>query len=406
MVVKDKLANGARIITETLPESRSVSIGIWILAGSRNEAFEKQGISHLIEHMMFKGTEKRTAKQIAEAFDSIGGDVNAFTSKEYTCIFATVLDEHAGYAWEVLADMFLHSAFAEEELEREKKVIAEEIDMIEDTPDDVIHDYLHESTFKNHPLEQSILGTKDSVLHISREDLLAYREQYYTAERVVVSVAGNLSTSLSKNISDSLSELKKGSAIEGSFYSTFHPANTKVEKPSHQSHFCLGYPGLSIKDERLYSLSILENVLGGSMSSRLFQQVREERGLAYSIFSYHSTFIDNGLTVIYGGTNPDQLDEMEDIIQSIVFDLTKTGITEREMLQTKEQIKGQLILGLEHTSSRMQKNGRMELLDLPYQTPEDMVQKIEQVSLTDINLLAEHLLNNEPSRALIQPSNV
>lgn len=153
MVVKDKLANGVRIITETLPESRSVSMGIWILAGSRNETNEKQGISHLMEHMMFKGTEKRTAKEIAEAFDSIGGDVNAFTSKEYTCIFATVLDQHADYAWEVLSDMFLHSTFEEEELEREKKVIAEEIDMIEDTPDDIIHDYIHESTFKNHPLD-------------------------------------------------------------------------------------------------------------------------------------------------------------------------------------------------------------------------------------------------------------
>lgn len=207
MVVKDKLANGVRIITETLPESRSVSMGIWILAGSRNETNEKQGISHLMEHMMFKGTEKRTAKEIAEAFDSIGGDVNAFTSKEYTCIFATVLDQHADYAWEVLSDMFLHSTFEEEELEREKKVIAEEIDMIEDTPDDIIHDYIHESTFKNHPLEQSILGTKDSLFQISRDDLLNYREKYYTAERVVVSVAGNLTTSLSEKVSDSLIEL-------------------------------------------------------------------------------------------------------------------------------------------------------------------------------------------------------
>lgn len=406
MVVKDKLANGVRIITETLPESRSVSMGIWILAGSRNETNEKQGISHLMEHMMFKGTEKRTAKEIAEAFDSIGGDVNAFTSKEYTCIFATVLDQHADYAWEVLSDMFLHSTFEEEELEREKKVIAEEIDMIEDTPDDIIHDYIHESTFKNHPLEQSILGTKDSLFQISRDDLLNYREKYYTAERVVVSVAGNLTTSLSEKVSDSLIELRKGAAVEGSFYSTFHPSNTIVKKPSHQSHFCLGYPGLSMNDDKLYRMSILENILGGSMSSRLFQQVREEHGLAYSIFSYHSTFMDNGLLVIYGGTKPDQLTEMEEIIHSIVKDFTTTGISEREMRQTKEQLKGQLILGLEHSSSHMQKNGRMELLGLPYQTPDEIVQKIEEVSLADVNLLAEQLLNTEPSRALIQPENV
>ncbi len=405
MVVTEKLDNGIRIVQEHIPGARSVSIGIWILAGSRNEE-RHHGISHLIEHMMFKGTEKFTAKEIAEAFDSIGGDVNAFTSKEYTSIYATVVDRHAGFAWNVLSDMFLNSTFDEKELEREKKVIEEEIDMVEDTPDDIIHDYLHDQSFQGHPLSHSVLGTKESLANIYRKDILRYRNQYYVPNRIVISVAGNINQSLIDQMAESMSDFPNNELNDDSLYSAFTPVNYIEEKEANQAHLCLGFPGVPITDDRIFAMAILDNIIGGSMSSRLFQEIREERGLAYSVFSYHSTFKDNGLVVLYGGTNPSQAEEMEQVILQVTKDLSTKGMTDKELEQSKEQMKGQLILGLEHSTSRMQKNGKTALLNLLHHTADDLISKVESVTLQDVNELADLIFENDPSRAFIHPADV
>ncbi|MGM8214519.1 M16 family metallopeptidase [Bacillaceae bacterium W0354] len=406
MVKKHVLNNGVRIVEEHFPYVHSVSIGIWILAGSRNENKNYQGISHLIEHMLFKGTESRSAKDIAETFDAIGGQTNAFTSKEYTCVYARVIDQHAPHAFDLLADMFFNSTFDTEELEREKKVILEEITMTEDTPDDIIFDYLHEASFKDHPLASPILGSKDTLNAFTREDIIQYMDQYYTTDRIVISVAGNIKKELIDQIKDVFSAMPKQQSQPDVLYETFHDNKIEISKETAQAHLSLGYKGLPIGERSLYPLLVLNNVLGGSMSSRLFQVIREEKGLTYAIFSYHSAFRDNGLLTIYGATSPNQIDYMNEEILKIIRELKNNGITDKELNNTIQQIKGQLVLGLENPSSRMHRNGRNELLNQPNLTIDELIKKIDEVKHHQIKEIADYLLNIEPAKALILPKNV
>ncbi|MEK4301801.1 pitrilysin family protein [Oceanobacillus sp. FSL W8-0428] len=403
MIEKYTSSNGVRIVLESMPAVRSVTIGIWVKTGSRNETIDNNGISHFLEHMFFKGTKTRNAQDIAEAFDSIGGQINAFTSKEYTCFYAKVLDTHKEFALEVLADMFFESTFDEEEMEREKKVVYEEIKMCEDTPDDIVHDLLAEAAYGKHPLGFPILGTEKQLGSFNQKQLQQYIEDNYTPDRIVVSVAGNVNSSFIKEIDSYFGSLTRKAKEKELTKPVFLQEAIYRSKDTEQAHLCLGYNGYEVGDKHLYPLSIMNNVLGGSMSSRLFQEVREKKGLAYSVFSYHAAFIDDGLLTIYAGTGKEQLEQLEEVIYSTLHHFVKQGLTERELRNSKEQIKGNLMLGLESTNSRMSRNGRNELLLQKHRSLDDLIKEIDGITDQQVTSVIQNVLLQNPSRALVAP---
>ncbi|MBU8906963.1 M16 family metallopeptidase [Desertibacillus haloalkaliphilus] len=404
MVQKIELANGLRLVCEQIPHVRSVSIGIWVHTGSRFETESENGISHFLEHMFFKGTKNRSASEIAEAFDRIGGHVNAFTSKEYTCFYAKVLDEHASYAIDILSDMFFNSIFAEEEVKKEKNVVFEEIKMVDDTPDDIVHDYLSEASYGVHSLGYPILGTVDTLKTFDGDFLRDYMKRHYTAEHVVVSMAGNIDDQLIDTVKSTFSAVKPGKQGPKVEAPTFLAKRITKQKDTEQAHLCLGFNGLQIGHEDIYPLVVLNNLLGGSMSSRLFQEIREKRGLAYSVFSFHSSYQDSGLLTIYGGTAPNQLNDLYDGIKQTLDSLVAGNVSEKEIENGKEQLKGNLMLSLESTNSRMSRNGKNELLLKRHRSLDEMVEEINEVTHKDVNRLAEQLFNRDFSLSLISPT--
>ncbi|SFJ23580.1 M16 family metallopeptidase [Thermoflavimicrobium dichotomicum] len=404
MIVKHTLSNGLRIVAEPIPHVRSVALGIWIGTGSENETKEENGISHFIEHMMFKGTKKRTARQIAEAFDEIGGHVNAFTSKEMTCYYAKVLDQHFSVALDILGDMFFESVFSEEEMEKEKKVVIEEIRMVEDTPDDLVHDLLSEVSMGNHTLSYPVLGTVENVMSFTRDDLFRYKERFYHPQNVVIAIAGNLPQDYLEQVEAVFAKHQGKPASIQKKPPVFTPHVKTRVKATEQTHLCIGLPGLSMRDERIYTLVLLNNVLGGNMSSRLFQEIREERGLAYSVYSYHSAHRDSGLFAIYAGTAHGQEDEVCELIKQVLHQISEKGITPKELSKAKEQLKASIMLGLESTNNRMSRLGRNELLLDRHFTLDEIIQSVENISLDDVNQLAREMFSSKMSLALISPT--
>ncbi|MED4917228.1 pitrilysin family protein [Geobacillus thermodenitrificans] len=406
LINKYTCKNGVRIVLEQIPTVRSVAIGVWIGTGSRNETEQNNGISHFLEHMFFKGTTTRTARDIAEAFDSIGGQVNAFTSKEYTCYYAKVLDEHAPLALEMLADMFFHSTFVEDELQKERNVVLEEIKMYEDTPDDIVHDLLGKACYANHPLGYPILGTEETLRTFTGDTLRQYMADYYTPDRVVVSVAGNVDERFIGEIERYFGSFTAANKPASPGKPSFVPQKLARKKDTEQAHVCIGFNGLPIGHPDAYPLLILNNILGGSMSSRLFQEVREQRGLAYSVFSYHSAYQDSGLLAIYAGTGSGQLDILFETIQRTLCHLKEDGITEKELHNSKEQMKGSLMLGLESTNSRMSRNGKNELLLGRHRSLDEIIEEIESVTVEKVNELARTVFVEDYALALISPDGV
>ncbi|TYR82767.1 insulinase family protein [Priestia megaterium] len=404
MIKRYTCKNGVRIVLENIPTVRSVAIGVWIGTGSRSEYPEINGVSHFLEHMFFKGTKTRSAREIAESFDRIGGQVNAFTSKEYTCYYAKVLDEHAGQALDVLADMFFHSSFDEEELKREKNVVYEEIKMYEDTPDDIVHDLLGKAVYGDHPLGYPILGTEDTLKTFNGDSLRQYMEQMYIPENVVISVAGNIDDTFIQEIEKYFGTYTSTHSAHEYVKPTFHSNHIARKKETEQAHLCLGFEGLPIGGNDVYSLIVLNNVLGGSMSSRLFQEVREQRGLAYSVFSYHSSYRDSGLVTVYGGTGSHQLDLLYDTIQDTLYDLKDKGITEKELINSKEQLKGNLMLSLESTNSRMSRNGKNELMLGYHRSLDEILELVNGVTIESVNSLARNIFKDEFALSLVSPS--
>lgn len=403
MITKHQCPNGTRIVSEQVPGVRSVVIGIWIGMGSRHETREINGVSHFLEHMFFKGTTTRNARQIAESFDRIGGLVNAFTSKEYTCFYAKVLDEHGVYALEVLADMFFHSKFSGDEVTKEKGVVFEEIKMYEDTPDEMVHDLLGEASFGDHPLGYPILGSEKSLNTLSGNTLRNYMEYSYTPDNVVISMAGNVQDDMLGKADQHFGsfETRKDKLSPGA--PSFQTNKIARKKETEQAHLCLGFNGLPVGDDDIYSLIVLNNVLGGSMSSRLFQKVREERGLAYSIYSYHAAFQDNGILTVYGGTGASQVDELYATIHNILGQLKMDGITSKELENSKDQIKGNLMLSLESTDSRMSRNGKSELLLGRHRTLDDMIEEVTKVTKQQVDSLAKSIFTDDFSCSLVSP---
>lgn len=402
MIKKYTCQNGVRIVLENIPTVRSAAIGVWIKTGSRNETPELNGVSHFLEHMFFKGTTKRNAREIAESFDSIGGQVNAFTSKEYTCYYAKVMDNHASYALEILADMFFNSTFDGEELKKEKNVVYEEIKMYEDTPDDIVHDLLSKAVYENHPLGYPILGTENTLETFNSDTLKKYVHDMYTPDKVVVSIAGNVDEKLIKEVESYFGSYQGGEDRLELVKPSFHENRITRKKDTEQAHLCLGYNGLEIGNDKTYSLITLNNILGGSMSSRLFQDVREQRGLAYSVYSYHSSYQDSGMVTVYGGTGTNQLDSLYETIQETLDTLKRDGITEKELRNSKEQLKGSLMLSLESTNSRMSRNGKNELMLGEHRSLDDIIIKIDEVTEDTVNDLANQIFT-EHSLSLVSP---
>jgi predicted Zn-dependent peptidase len=403
LIKKYTCQNGVRVILENIPTVRSVAIGIWIGTGSRNETLSNNGISHFLEHMFFKGTKTRSALDIAEAFDSIGGQVNAFTSKEYTCYYAKVLDNHAPFALDVLADMFFNSTFEEEELVKEKNVVYEEIKMYEDTPDDIVHDLLSKAIYENHSLGYPILGTEEILATFTGNTLKEYVHNMYTPDRVVISIAGNIDETFIKEVEKIFGSYEGGQRKTDEEKPTFHMNQIARKKDTEQAHLCLGYEGLQVGHEDIYDLIILNNILGGSMSSRLFQEVREKRGLSYSVFSYHSAFEDTGIVTLYGGTGAKQLDVLFETIQETLATLKRDGITDKELANSKEQLKGSLMLSLESTNSRMSRNGKNELVLGRHRSLDDMVTQIDSVTKESVNEMGIRIFTDDFSLSLISP---
>ncbi|MBK3494339.1 insulinase family protein [Viridibacillus sp. YIM B01967] len=394
MVTKHICANGVRIVAEDIPHVRSVAIGIWVNVGSRYEQPHENGMTHFIEHMLFKGTETRSAKDIAEAFDRIGGQLNAFTSKENTCYYGVVLDHHAKKAIEMLADMFFHSKFAPEDIDKERQVILEEIAMTEDVPDEDVDERLWQGMFPNNALGAPILGTAETLQTFNRENILAYMHKHYRPEQIVVSVAGHLSSSLIQMIEELFDQFPNTAKLKPTILTlpTFVPA--KIEKTSHveQSHLALGYPGLGMEAPNLLSLVVLNSVLGDSMSSRLFQEVREEKALAYSVYSYYSAYQDTGAFVIYAGTSPHQLPLLQQTIYQSIDTICRDGITEKELMFAKEQLESNLLLGLETSYDYMNRNAKNELVFGYNRTIEEALAELQEVTVQSVGqIITEHL---------------
>lgn len=390
------LENGIRVITETVNHVQFMSMGFWVGVGSRYESEKQWGITHFIEHMLFKGTEKRTADQISGAVDAVGGQLNAFTSKENTCYYIKTLTEDFPLAVDVLSDMFLNSRFDNEEIAKEREVIIEEIKMYEDTPDDQVHDLMSANLWPDHPLGRAILGTEESIAVFDHDMLKDYMKQYYTGSNIVVSVVGNIShNQVVEAIREVLGGIPKGEVNQYRIADRAKPGVNCYYKEIAQSQICVAMPGVAKEDDRLFPLSILNTYLGGGMSSRLVKKIREEEGLAYSVYSYNGSYTDTGAFVISVGTRPENCQRVIDIILEELDDVRQNGITKDELDKSFSQLKGSLYMGLETVNSRMNKLGRSMLIYDRVITPEENVDDLSKVTLEDVKSLAGDMFRKE-----------
>ncbi|KAB2832439.1 MAG: insulinase family protein, partial [Candidatus Dadabacteria bacterium] len=352
MYGKHHLDNGIPLVIETVENVRSVTLGIWVRVGSRYEPPEKNGISHFLEHMFFKGTKRRSAKDIAIEIDSIGGDLNAFTSREGTTFYVKVLDEHIERGIDLLIDLFLHSTFPEDDLEKEKRIIREEIKMVEDTPDDYIHDLFYQAIWGNEGLGQSILGRRDTIKAFGRDDLVEHIRRYYGTRDTVIACAGNFRPDrLIDALNGTLGSLRRGSEPKKGRKPEFQPSRNVHGKDLSEAHICIGVEGIPLASPDRYALYLLNAILGAGVSSRLFQEIRETRGLAYSIYSFLASYADAGLWAVYAGTSKKRVVEVAGLVVREMLSLRET-VTETELQRAKDQMKGNLIMGLESTNNR------------------------------------------------------
>lgn len=386
-----KLNNGLRVVVESIEYVNSVSVGLWVENGSRNENASNNGISHFIEHMLFKGTQDRTAKQIAEAIEDVGGQINAFTGKEVTCFYIKALDTHLELSLDILSDMLFNSNFSEDEIEKEKGVIVEEINMSEDSPEDVLMELHTKAIWDRDSISLPILGTMDTVKSFSKKMIVDYVDSYYIPENSVISISGKFDM---KNIEKLLEK----------YFGKWHTKNKNITKYSspmllnnhyfrkkdiEQLHVSLGIPGMEIGNDDTYPLILLSNILGGGASSLLFQKIREELGVCYSIYSYISAFKNTGIVSIYAGLNPSNAESAIDAIKQEVSKFAKSGIDNERLCKAKEQLKGSYILGLESTSSRMFSNGKSVMFLNKINTPKDVLKKIDDINMSRVNSVME-----------------
>jgi predicted Zn-dependent peptidase len=412
-VRRTELPNGMRILTEAIPAMRSVSVGIWVGVGSRDESPGQSGCSHFLEHLLFKGTGKRSALDISAAIEAVGGETNAFTTKEYTCYYARVLDADLPLAIDVMCDLVASSELSEADVETERGVILEEIAMRDDEPADEVHDRLSAVLYGSHPLGRLISGTVDTITPMSRQKILSFYRKRYIPPAIVISVAGNLDhTKVVKLIREALAGTPLGGAEVAtplahrpprSAVPAARPRVTVQVKDTEQAHIALGTLGLSRDDPRRFAMGVLNSALGGGMSSRLFQEIRERRGLAYSVYSYTSSYADTGLFAVYAGCAPGKVDEVLDLARHELAMVAAEGLTEAEVARGKGMLKGSLVLGLEDTGSRMTRLGKGELLHDELLSVDELLTAVDAVTIDDVRSIAGEILGAPLSLAVVGP---
>jgi predicted Zn-dependent peptidase len=413
VVKRTVLPCGLRIVTEAVPTMRSVSLGVWVGVGSRDESVKQAGASHYLEHLLFKGTKQRSALEISAAMDRLGGEINAFTAKEFTCFYARVLDGDLPIAMDVVVDLVLSSTITGPDFEAERGVILEEIAMHDDDPGDVVHDMFASSIFGDTPLGRPILGTVDSIDSLSRDTVRRYYKRWYRPEHMVVAAAGNLDHgSLVRMVKKAFASGGADLDGQGSRTAAVRRVQPKaqpggavevISRATEQVNLVLGVPGVDRNDPRRFALGVLNAALGGGMSSRLFQEVREKRGLAYSVYSYHSQYSDAGLFGVYAGCLPKKVDDVLDLCRAELQRVCYRGVTSEELDRGKGQLRGSLVLGMEDTGSRMNRIGKSELVYGEMLSLDEILSRIESVTLEDIEHVASDLLETAPTLAVIGP---
>lgn len=390
MYQKITLRNGVRVVAERIDHVRSAAIGVWIGNGSRFESAEQNGISHFIEHMIFKGTEKRTARHIASMMDAMGGQSNAFTTKDCTCYYMKVLDTHLHTAAELLADMFLCSSFADEDIELERGVVLEEIDMYEDTPEDVATEKLFEACYEGTALGRPILGTEETLARMDSKALHDYVRKNYHPEDTVVALSGSFSDADLDYICELFGEMQ-GSGRNQIEPARYQPRVVIRPKEIEQNHLCLGFPGLPLLDDKRYAYQLMNAIIGGGMSSRLFQTVRERNGMCYSIYSFPSSHVDTGMFSIYVGLGQEDEAKAAKLICNVLRDFCAEGPTREELSRCREQLKSNLLMGLESTNARMHHLGRYELFTDHIISSDELVAAYDAVTADQVRALANEV---------------
>jgi predicted Zn-dependent peptidase len=389
MIVRQVLDNGLRLLTESMPHVRSVSIGVWLTRGSRHEALSDSGVAHFVEHMLFKGTGSRSAEDIAQAIDSIGGQLDAFTAKEYAAYYIKVLDEHLPLAVDILSDIILNPAFHEADIEREKKVVLEEIKMVEDTPDDLVHELFTQNFWEGHPLGRPILGTKDTVEAFNEASLRKYFRATYTANNIIVAAAGNVNqTRVRELIEPAFASLPREGGVVEDRPPTVVPKVLVRNKELEQSHICMGASSYQQNHADRYVSYVLNTLVGGSMSSRLFQNVREKRGLAYAVFSGLAAYRDAGSFTVYAGCANEAVGEVIDLVVDELRTVRVTPVPDAELRRAKDHLKGSLMLSLENTASRMSHLARQEIYFDRHFSLDETLEGIEAVTPADMQRVA------------------
>jgi predicted Zn-dependent peptidase len=411
------LPGGVRVVTEAMPSVRSVTLGVWVGVGSRDEGPESAGASHYLEHLLFKGTARRSALDISASIEAVGGEINAFTTKEYTCYYARVLDADLPLAADVITDVVSAALIQDEDVESERGVILEEIAMADDDPGDIVHDEFALALFGDTPLGRPIAGTAASVKALTRDQVAAHYHRHYTGPNLVVAAAGNLEhdrvvelvyegfarSAATSHLSLSGAVTPYGPRRLGAATAPTGAATRLINRKTEQAHVVLGVPGVHRTDDRRWALGVLAAVLGGGMSSRLFQEVREKRGLAYSVYSYASQYADAGCFGVYAGCQPKRLREVLDLCRAEVGNLVKDGITAGELALGIGQLRGGMVLGLEDTGSRMSRIGKGELVYGEHLSVDAVIELISGVTLDDVRAVAGQLLSADPALAVIGP---
>ena len=400
---RTQLDNGLRIVTELMPHVRSIAIGFWFNTGSRDEPDDLAGISHFIEHMNFKGTKRRNPAAIARQIEERGGHLNAFTSKEFTCYHARIVDQQLRRAVDVLADITVNSVYDQKEISRERGVILEELKNLEDSPDELVFEHFFAQLYNPHAMGRSVLGHRETLKKIDRRSLVNYRKSQYNASRTVIAAAGNVDHNRLIEIVAHLFKVEPGEKNKRTAPDDHTPLEPRCDYRTNtqQAHVCWGCRAFKYADTRKYSLLVLHTLLGSGMSSRLFQRIRERHGLAYSVFSFIETYFDTGLFGVYAGTEPRQAEKTLKMIRNEVEKLTKRTISQSLLRRTKDQLKGNLILGLESVSARMHRLAKMELYNSEWLSLDEVVDRIDAVTLEDIQQVAEELFIRRPDYTTI-----
>ena len=391
-----KLNNGLTIIAEEIPYLKSISMGIWFRSGIKTEENYIDGVSHFIEHMMFKGTKNRTSKQLVAEIENLGGVINAFTGRECTCYYVRLLDEHLNIGIDILSDMILNSKFDEKDIEREKSVIIEELKMYEDSPEDLTYDILLEKVYNNKGIGKNILGSKESIKSMNRDAILDYFEKFYVPENAVLSICGNFDFEETVKLIEDKFENWHGEKPDYNLQNEiFNPCIVKKDRDYEQTNLaiCFECENIGSSSNDVYAIDIINNVLGGSSTSRLFQRIREDEGLVYSIYSEQEFYREKGELGIYASMSTENLEDVYRLVKEEIISLNENGITEEELKNSKEQLKGEFMLGMESTESRMNAIGKYMLITGKVETLEDVIEGLNSITMDDINRVISDVLD-------------